>query len=329
MTQSIVRRAGVPATSADVARAAGVSRGAVSQILNGRGERFASTTRERVVEAARVLNYLPSVAGRTLASGTSDVVVAIVPNATFGTQLQDLFDVLTDELSQAGFTLVLRFSSSSVESLDRLVAGMRPRAVLVLAALSEEERRVLTDRAVPVVEPAGPVRPEDDLNYAIGALQADHLVARGHRRAAYAHQLDSRSDPYGTDRLAAFAARCSDIGLVEPLVIGVPVDRDAALRGLQHLGRGIAIACYNDDVALTLIAAAGQLGWTVPDDVAVVGVDNIPLGQALSPRLTTVAYDTRALAHDMAGAAIRMLRSGDPWQRPTAVDLAVVQGETT
>ena len=107
------------------------------------------------------------------------------------------------------------------------------------------------------------------------------------------------------------------------------MDREAALQGLQHLGRGIAIACYNDDVALTLGAAAGELGWAVPDEVALVGVDRLPLGQVLSPRLTTVAYDTRALAHDMAGAAIRMLQSGNPWQSPTAADLNLVQGETT
>ena len=83
-------------TSDDVARAAGVSRPAVSQILNGRG-RFAPETIRRVEEMAAAMNYRPSAAARTLATGTSDLVVALVPNTTFGTNLQDVIDVLTAE----------------------------------------------------------------------------------------------------------------------------------------------------------------------------------------------------------------------------------------
>lgn len=316
-------------TSADVAKAAGVSRGAVSQILNGHGERFTPATRKRVEEMARALAYQPSTTAVALARGTSDVLVGIVPNATYGSNMQSLFDVLTDDLSGAGFTLVLRFSTSSAASLDRLMAGTRPRAVLTFAALGDEERRVLADRGVPVIEPAEPLTEQNNANRAFGILQAEYLVSRGYRRLAYAHQLDARSNPYGGGRLEAFRDRCVELGVQPPQVLGVPIDRDAAVHELrERVQPGVAIACYNDDVALTLIAAGGELGWLVPGDLAVIGVDKSPLGQVLSPRLTTIAYDPVEVAHDFAGAVIAALLEGTS-RCPTPLNLSVVAGETT
>ena len=99
------------ATSEDVAKRAGVSRATVSQILNGRGQRFASATRERVTQAAAELEYLPSSAGRTLALGSSDIVIAVIPNTTFGGNLQDIFEAATEELGARGLTLLLHLST--------------------------------------------------------------------------------------------------------------------------------------------------------------------------------------------------------------------------
>ena len=71
-------------TSADVARHAGLSRATVSQVLNGHAHRFADETAERVLRAAKELGYEPSAAGRMLRTGSSDFVIALVPNTTFG-----------------------------------------------------------------------------------------------------------------------------------------------------------------------------------------------------------------------------------------------------
>jgi DNA-binding LacI/PurR family transcriptional regulator len=312
-----------------VARAAGVSRGAVSQILNGRGERFSPATRQRVERVARSMAFEPSAAARMLARGKSDLVVALIPNTTFGANLQDMFDVLTRELSEAGLTLVLRFSSSDVESFDRLIAGMRPMAVLPMAPLTEEERQVLASRGIPLATPTEQPVPQADANYEIGALQADHLVGRGHDRLAFARLSDVRQDPFGPRRVQGFRDRCRELGRDEPPVIGLAIEADDAARKLDRLGRErIAVACYNDDVALTLIAAAQRLGRRVPEDVAVIGVDNTPLARVLTPRLTTVAYDSSAVAHSMARAVVAHLVDGQPWPA-TTMDLSLVQGDTT
>jgi DNA-binding LacI/PurR family transcriptional regulator len=315
------------ATSADVARLAGVSRAAVSQILNGRGQRFSAATRERVNQVAKSLAYEPSAAARTLVRGRSDLVVAVIPHTTFGTNLQDIFDVLTRELSAAGFTLVLRFSASSPESFDKLIASMRPAAVLPFGPLSEAESGVLTTRRVPVLTPTESLGRRDG-QQAIGALQAGHLIERGHRRLSYARLKDARQDPYSPGRLRGFSERCRDLGHSEPVVMQVSIDLEDATAELVRHGPGMAVACYNDDVAVTLVAAASRLGWQVPGDLAVIGVDNTPLARVLSPRISTVAYDSSGIAADLAGAVVAQLVEGEP-RRPMNVRYSVFQGETT
>jgi DNA-binding LacI/PurR family transcriptional regulator len=312
-----------------VARAAGVSRGVVSQILNGHGQRFAEATRERVRQAALDLAYEPSAAGRALARGTTDLVVAVIPNTTFGSNLQDLFDVLAADLFNAGYTLVLHLSTSSVQPFDRLIASMRPAAVVAAYLLGDEERQVLTARRVLLVEPARPVAIEDDPNYKMGVFQADHLAERGHTRPVFAQLHDARQIPYGNVRLRGFQARCRQLWNSEPEVIGLGIDTSEAESELRRLGGpGAAVAAYNDEVALAVLAGAHRLGWSTPDDIAVMGMDDTPVGRVVSPRITTVAYDITIRAHEISRAVLATLRGEETWY-PSPLTLKLVQGETT
>jgi len=272
----------MPATSADVAKAAGVSRATVSQILNGRGGRFSPGTRERVERLARELQYEPSAAGRTLARGSSDFVIALIPNTTFGGNLQDLFEEATEQLAEQGLTLVLRLSTASPTSLDRVVAGMKPRAVLSLRPFTEAERGVLEERVIPHFDTSQGV----DLNAVIGAMQARHLAERGYPRIAFAHLRDSRQDPYGAGREDGVRNACAELGLPAPVILGAGIDLDEAEGALATLEPGFGVACYNDDLAITLLTATHARGWRVPDELGLVGMDHTPLSQATSPRLT-------------------------------------------
>jgi DNA-binding LacI/PurR family transcriptional regulator len=310
-------------TSADVARHAGLSRATVSQVLNGHAHRFAADTAERVLRAAEELGYQPSAAGRMLRSGSSDFVIALVPNTTFGGNLQDIFDTVTDLLAQRGLTLVLRLSTQSPASLDRILAGMRPRAVLSLQPFSDEEKAVLKERDVPGFDTTS----GGNLNYAIGQIQAEHLVSRGYRRLAFAHLRDSRQDPYGTDREVAVADVCAAAGLAAPVIIGLGIDLDQAAAALESLEPGYGIACYNDDIAITLLTAIGKRGWRVPGDIGLIGMDHTPLSQVTNPRLTTVGYDLAAVAQASVAAALTALgeASAPPF---TKLDLRVIDGES-
>lgn len=312
------------ATSADVARHAGLSRATVSQVLNGHSHRFAPETAERVLRAAEELGYQPSAVGRMLRKGSSDFVIALIPDTTFGGNLQDIFASVTELLAQKGLTLVLRLSTQSTASLDQLLAGMRPQAVLSLQPFTDAEREVLADRGVPAFDTAT----GDNLNYAIGRIQAEHLVARGYQRLAFAHLKDARQDPYGGDREQAVRDVCESAGLPAPTVIGLGINAEQAAVALDALTTGHGIACYNDDIAITLLTAATQRGWRVPQDLGIVGMDNTPLSQVTAPRLTTVGYDLSAVARLAAEAALSALGQGDvPYV--SDIDLRVIPGEST
>lgn len=317
-----------PVTSADVARAAGVSRGAVSQILNGRGDRFAPATRERVLETAARLDYQPSLAGRALARGTSDVVVAVVPYTTFGGHLQDMLDVMTSELARRGFTLVTRFSADDVPAFERFLAALQPAAVLAMAQLDPALHELLAARGIPLVASEGSAPTERAQNSVIGDLQATHLIERGYRRLGYARLTDSRDNVYGDSRVVGFRQACDRAGVDAPVVIDLALDDRDAGQLLRAAGApGIAFGCYNDDVALALIARACDSGWTVPKDVAVIGVDNSPLSRALTPRLTTIGYDPSAIAQSLVAVTLMSL-GVSPEHTPTAPEFFLVPGQT-
>ncbi|KOG16916.1 LacI family DNA-binding transcriptional regulator [Streptomyces viridochromogenes] len=294
------------ATSEDVARRAGVSRATVSQILNGRGERFTPDTQARVRQAAEDLGYEPSAAGRALARGSSDFVIALLPHPTFGSNLQDLFDPITAELAAHGFTLVLRLSTTSTEALDRLVSGMKPAALLSITPFSEANRRLLEDRGIRHLDPVGAAG--KDPFAAIGAMQVHHLVSRGYQRIAFAHLRDPRDNTFGIHRERTIRASCRTAGLPDPKVTWLGLNIEEALAALDELSApGVGIACYNDDVATALLTAAKLRGFRVPEDVALIGMDHTPLSQLTLPPLTTIRLNLEASVRSITGRLLTLL----------------------
>ncbi|WP_084605969.1 LacI family DNA-binding transcriptional regulator [Agreia bicolorata] len=298
-------------TSRDVARTAGVSRSTVSEILNGRGHKFAAATREKVEQVARDMGYRPSAAARSLVRGTSDLVLALIPDTTFGANLQNIFERATEELAQHGLTLVLRLATSSPQSFDRLISSLNPRGVLSFLPFTAEERHIMLARGVEVFDTSTPGE-RRKVDYEIGRLQASYLIGKGHSRLAYAHLSDARQDPFGDEREAGVRDECREHKLPEPATLRLGIDRGDALAALDSVGpEPIAIACYNDDVAATLVAAAQIRGRRIPLDVAVVGVDHTPLSQVMVPRLSTVGYLVSEAGHAMVAGIIAAV-TGNP-----------------
>lgn len=316
------------ATSADVARLAGVSRATVSQVLNGHGDRFAVDTAEKVRAAARELAYQPSLAGRALRRGRSEVVIALLPHTTFGNNLQDLFEQMSDALAAHGFTLVLHTSTPSTDELDRVVTGMQPAALFSLTPLTAAQRAVLDRRQVIAIDP--PSVTQVDHNRAIGELQGRTLIARGHTRLAYAHLQDARQDPFGAAREDGLRDVARAHGLAEIDVVQVGISRasaDAALTAL--LPAPVAIACYNDDVAIAVLSAAQARGLEVPGEVAVIGMDHTPLSRVVRPRLSTIEYDLVAAARYGTASLLASLGAGVATETLSPVELELVDGETS
>ena len=313
--------------SVDVARRAGVSRATVSQILNGHADRFAPETTARVLQAADELDYQPSVAARALRRGSSDIVIALIPNTTFGGNLQDLFERMTEDLSKRGFTLLLRMTNPDPSALDRLVVSLKPAAVMSMTPFTPEERELLTQREILFTDP--PSSSQIDHNHAIGQLQASTLIERGHRRLAFAHLSDARQDPFGFAREEGVRAAAREAGLEDIKVVRLAVRLDSALTALDELAPPrVGVACYNDEVAAALLAAARVRGFGVPEDVALIGMDASPLSRVTLPALTTVEYDMGAAARTASVALLHTLSASGPEAAANPAALRLVAGGT-
>jgi len=315
-------------TSQDVANRAGVSRSTVSQILNGRAHYFTEETRTRVASAVVELGYEPSSAARTLARGSSDVVIALIPNTTFGHNLQDIYGSLTDELAKRGLTLVLRLAGSDAASLDRLIKGLSPRAIISLMRLPEPQRLVVERQGVDLLEPTESLAL--DSNAQIGAFQARYLIDRGYRRLAFAHLQDTRNDPFGGPRETLFAAECASAGLEAPRILHLSITVQGARAALDSLSEpGFAVGCYNDEVASALLFAAHERGWRIPDDLALIGMDDTPLARFTAPPLTTVGYDAEEATRASLEQLLSLLDKGREPEIHPRFDVHIVEGGTT
>ena len=307
-------------TSADVARASGVSRTTVSYVLNETsGVSISEDTRARVRAAAERLGYTPSPAARALRTGRSDLVLCVLPDWPLGPAIDVLLDHLADELAGRGLTLLVHHQRAS-QPLADLWRTVVPRAVVGLTAFTTDQRESMQRAGVQVLGTMLDEGPGGTGAFAVsqvrvGRLQVQHLHDRGHRRIGYAAPEDLRVTDFFRRRLAGVRQRCAELGLPEPVVQPVGLDVASAGRAVRRWRAASppveAVTAYNDEVAVAVLAGARALGVTVPADLAVVGVDDIPAARLAVPALTTVSQSLETQARYL-GAVVLADLAGEP-----------------
>ena len=315
-------------SSRDVALRAGVSRSTVSQILNGHGHRFTPETVARVTAAAEGLGYRPSAAARTLARGTSDLVITLVPNITFGPRLREFLDVLTRELEQEGYTNLIRVATTT-ESLKDAILELRPRAVVSLAPLENTDRARLERHGVLVVEQPSALQKHIDV--AIGQQQAKHLASRGYQMIAVAVPIDVREHRFAPPRTSGVHEWSLNNRLQILPSLHVDLSQGSPIETVRNLpGGAIGVAAYNDEMALAILSSAQQLKLNVPEDLGIIGVDNSILARITTPTITTIDFDLEFSARQIF---LAIVDSGPELQGSAATEvearLRVIQGGST
>lgn len=290
------------ATSSDVANHAGVSRSTVSQIFNGNEELFAEETVTRVRAAAHELGYRPSIAGRSLRRGRSDIVITLIPDVTFNTRVRELVDTITDGLSEAGFTNLLQIAGRG-EVLRDAVVDLRPYGLVTLTPLPDQLRERLRAQGVRIIEQSATLQAAID--HAIGRLQAQHLAEAGYRTIAVVAPTDTREQSYATPRDAGVREWGQQHGLTVLPTVHISLDRSEAARAVRDLpAELVGIAAYNDEIALSILGAALAQGRAVPDELGIVGIDNTPIAHASTPSIASIDYDMQFSAQEIVRALL-------------------------
>ena len=270
----------------DVAAASGVSRATVSFVLrNSPGQSISAATRERVRQAARDLGYVPNGIARALREGSSRIVVLSLDAALDGHYARSYIRGLDSELAAHDHVLLVRYEHPASQSAKQMLDAIAPRAVLRFG------EPYLTGRELD--DSGGGWK--DGLAAHVAA-QPGYLADRGHTRVALA--LPDRETPLRDIRLRFANQVAGMLGLVPVTAFVVPVSRTAAADSLSQFraasGAVTAVAAFDDDVALRVLAAARDLGLAVPGDLAVIGFDENEYGALASPALTTVHIDAEA-----------------------------------
>lgn len=300
-------------TIKDVARESGVNISTVSRSLSG-SYGVHPTTRERVLDAARRLKYRPNRVARGLATGRSNtigLVISDIRNPYFA----EVARGAEDAAHKAGCDLVLCNSDLDPDKQMRYVHSLVEKRVdgLIMnsvATLNDEQQRQLVDANLPVVllnrpgtgVPFSTVAAD---NYAGGRLAAAHLLELGH--TAIGHAGGPKRHRNLAERAAGFLSALEEDGRVTPAVIY----GDPSFIGGHEMGRQLvsdhpevtAIFAGNDVIALGVIRAVMEAGKRVPEDVSIIGFDDIELASLLQPPLTTI----RQPKHEMGRIAVEIL----------------------
>jgi LacI family transcriptional regulator len=312
-------------TSADVASRAGVSRTTVSFVLNERDASIPETTRRRVLDAARELGYHPDHSARGLAGGRSQTLALVLRQSAEQVAgdalLADVLRGLATAARSASHRVLVESLAPGESTYGEIVRSGRADGVVVSGPLFDDpELADLVADGFPIViqghVPGSPAPSVDVDNTASARLAVDHLLELGHRRIAC---ITNARLAYtaAADRLAgyreslAMAGVPADPGLVEEGLYDAASGHRAMTRILER-GRPDAVFAASDVVALGAIGALREAGLRVPDDVSVVGFDDIPLAAYFDPPLTSVrvpAFDLglavgRALLDRIAGREV-------------------------
>lgn len=327
MTISHTRRA---PTIIEVAERAGVSKSLASRAL--RGERgVADETRRRIHVAASELGYRINSAARSLARGRSGIV-GVVLNDIGNPHFTGVVAGIETEARERGLRPIIGHGAGSPPDLARQIETMlelRVDGIVVASSWAPVDVLERAARITPVAVVARLADPPDGLDMiasddGVGArTAAEHLLAIGRRRIAYVTRSSSATS---AARGRGIAAALDHVGLG---LVTHRVARDDEESVAEILGSGVdAILANNDLMATEILRVANERGVSVPGAVAVVGYDDTPIAQLLSPGLTSVNQPQRAMGRRAIECiAERLEGRTDPvraWYQPTLL----VRGST-
>ena len=324
----------------DVAQLAGVSTATVSRALNNSSQ-VDPATRQRVLDAAAKLRYVPHGAARTLRSHRSKMIGAIVPSFDYALYARTT-SALQQRLDECGYALVLAEQHYQLAAETRIAGQLVEHGVdaFVLVGLDHEQGlfSLLEDYGRPYVLTWGvdPLQRHPSIgfdNRAATYQVTRHLIGLGHRRIG----LLSAPLP-GNDRARArgegLRAALAEHGLAldERHIAYAPIALAAAEAGMNRLlaapERPTAVVATNDVFAVGGMMACRKAGVRIPEDLSITGVDNTDLGATQTPGLTSVATPITEIGRAAADQLVARLE-GKPWEPFQAYPVEVVHRGST
>ena len=328
-------------TSKDVARAAGVSRTTVSLVLNNvQGIQISEETRQRVIETAQEMGYVPDAAARALASRHSQIIGLVLTRSPHHIAsdgfLTQIIDGLLEACRQYGMRLLIDIveTKHQKEAYLQLVRAKRIDGIILSGPRFDDEAlQALEEDGFPTVLmgqlPGKQFYSVDVDNRAAARMAVGHLLNLGHSRIACITNAPL-SYTAASDRLEGYRDALLTAGLPydESLVRFGHFDLDSGYTQMQGLLEvnplPTALFVASDVVAIGAKAAIREHGLEIPGDIALVGFDDIPQARYVDPPLTTVHLPAFELARRASETLLQLIRGNRPSQKLVLLDTHLV-----
>lgn len=308
---------GMPSTLLDVAREAGVSPSTVSRILNGTA-RVSDTKRDAVLAAIKRTNFAPNQMAQGLKKGRSmtiGIVVQDISSPFFDETLRGVDDGLKD----TGFTSVIvsgHWNAQEESDRIRLLLARKVDGIILLSGRISDETVLQFAHQRPIVSTGRSLQEKNAIGFKIdneyGAhLAVKHLIELGHRRIAFVSGPPTNND--ANDRLAGYmrALQEADIELDPKLIVEGNFHEASGLLAVNHLfdtqQQFTALFAANDLSAYGVRLGLYRKGVRVPDDISLVGFDDLPGSAFTAPPLTTVHQPMYDLGRTATNALLGLI----------------------
>lgn len=329
-------------TSRDIAEIAGVSQATVSRALRN-SPLVRQETRERVQKIARDLNYFVNRNAAGLRTQQSNTIAVLVFDETEGTDVQinpfflSMFGYITRSAAALGYDVLVSLQQLTDEWHIEYQASRRADGLILLGygdyvkyreklhALAEANTRFIIYGVVVDGQPGYSLGCD---NVAGGAQATEHLLGIGRQRIAILGDTSQRHPEYQSRR-DGYRQSLRAAGLEEApeLVVHAENTEEDGQRAIAELlQRGVdfdAVFAVTDMMAIGAIHALTDAGRAVPDDVSVVGFDDLPRAAYVTPALTTVRQNIREAGEGLVGAIVRLIEGHEVESRQTVPELVV------
>lgn len=312
-------------TMQEVAKKAGVSKATVSRVLSGKGY-VSEETRKQVFAAIEAAGYRPNLLARNLATSKSQCIGMVVTNTLYsGSYFSEILSQAAKKVEESGRQLILvdgKHSAQQEREAIEFLLDLRCDAIILyprfLSIDDMDDIIEQTRQPIMVVNRRLRKHPShavccDHKTSACEATQA--LIARGHQRIAFV--TGSLDSPTALERLAGYkeALRQANLPADNQLIVeGKWTPACGAQAVTQLLEKQItfsALIASNDDMAVGALKQLNAAGLTVPEQVSLLGFDDIPVAPFLRPALSSVKAPVTGMIHEVIDRLISMLDGGD------------------
>lgn len=309
----------------DVAKLAGVSVATVSRSINS-PDLVSDSTRLRVEEAVRTTGYQPNSLAQSFRRGRTDIVTVVMPSIgdPFAAGVMRGIQAAALEKGYAVYIEERPLQTMTSDEFDALLGSRQSDGLILIASIPSEGVRVLTAEnrtTLPVVmaceappELAAMPRVHID-NFAAAREATEHLISHGHQRIAMIYGIGN--SPLTIARVRGFRAAMASAELEIPnawLLEGFRTlagGRSAARSLLSGDDRPTAVFCGNDDMALGCLFEMRKMGLQVPEDLSVMGFDDIQFAEIADPPLTTVSQPVEEIGSRVLERLCKLI-AGEP-----------------